>query len=290
MTVRPQTWAEGAGQTLTHVAREMNERILSWCGQSIGKLNPNRALRIKESILVTGRLDYPRQGIQMSLDTLTQVARLGACKKEPETIAWLERCMRPGDVFFDVGANVGAYSLVADSIAGGQSQIYAFEPSYSTFAALVENVRLNHSGDRIHPLQIALADATKLESFHYSSTVPGAAMHSSGLPANDDERPFCPVYDQAVLAFRLDDLITRFELPVPTHLKIDVDGAEWRVIQGAAATLARPELRSLLVEIEQHKQSAREIPRVVESHGFELVSKNERQLRGCFNYIFERRS
>src|SRR5688572_26330757 len=118
-------------------------RLYKLAGWAIGKLKPARAVGIKESIQITGQLDYPHKKIHMALDNAVQIARLGACRKEPETVAWIESNMRPGDVFFDVGANVGAYAFVADTVAGGNCDIYAFEPSYSTFAALVANVRLN---------------------------------------------------------------------------------------------------------------------------------------------------
>jgi FkbM family methyltransferase len=264
-------------------------RLYRLAGWAIGKLGPERAVGIKQSILVTGRLDYPGKHIQMALDHATQIPRLNACRKEPETVAWLESNMRAGDVFFDIGANVGAYSFVADTVAAGQCTIFSFEPSYSTFAALVANVQLNGCGDRIRTLQVALSNETKLETFNYSSTTAGAAMHAVGLPIDEEGRPFVPAYRQAVLAYRLDDLRTQFSLPVPNHIKVDVDGAELRVVGGAPKTLSDPALRSMLIEIDERKEFGAELVRAIESHGLQLVSKNQRNGPGLFNYVFARR-
>lgn len=264
-------------------------RLYRLCGWAIGKLKPERAVGIKESILVTGRLDYPGKSIHMALDNATQISRLNACRKEPETVAWIEANMRPGDVFFDVGANVGAYSFVADTVAAGRGDVYAFEPSYSTFAALVANVQLNRCGDRVRTLQVALSNVTKLETFNYSSTTAGAAMHGLGLPINEDGLRFEPAHRQLVLAFRMDDLRAQFGIPVPNHIKIDVDGAELLVVEGARDTLGNPALRSLLIEIDHRKDTHTDIVRAIEAHGLQLVSKNPRNGPGLFNYVFERR-
>jgi FkbM family methyltransferase len=268
----------------------MDARLYQLCGWAIGKLKPDRAVRIKESISVTGRLDYPHGDIRMAIDNAVQLARLGACRKEPETVAWIEERVRPGDVFFDVGANVGAYSFVADSVARGQCSIFAFEPSYSTFAALVANVQLNRASERIRTLQLALSNETKLETFNYSSTNAGAAMHGLGQPIDENGKPFAPAYVQTILAFRMDDLVSQFAISVPNHIKVDVDGAELLVVQGARATLANPQLRSMLIEIDDRKDTHSEIVREIETHGLRLVSKNPRHGPGLFNYIFERRT
>ena len=57
-----------------------------------------------------------------------------------------------------------------------------------------------------------------------------------------------PVYRQPVMTYRLDEVIQAFDLPRPNHLKIDVDGAELGVLQGAPATLRDPGLRSVMIE------------------------------------------
>ena len=111
---------------------------------------------LKESIRPQGILDYKGGKIFMDLSSSGELVRLRACQKEPETVKWIETHLKPGETFYDIGANVGAYSFVAHKVSGGKSTIYALEPSFSTFAALCRNIMLNHCDGNIVPLQIAL--------------------------------------------------------------------------------------------------------------------------------------
>ena len=87
-----------------------------------------------------GSMDYTPKRILMTADTKSQFNRLRSNQKEPETAAWIETELRAGDVLYDIGANVGAYSLIAWAASGGQSKVYAFEASFSTFESLCRNI------------------------------------------------------------------------------------------------------------------------------------------------------
>ncbi len=246
------------------------------------------AARVKEGVELVGRLDYSRRDIRMRVDGVLQVSRLYACEKEPETVAWIEAYVKPGDVFYDIGANVGAYSFVAYAATDGHARIYAFEPSFSTFAALSYNVMLNRCEGRITPLHMALSDTTEMQEFRYSAIGPGAAMHALG---REQERQLCSprTYAQEILTYRLDDLIAQFGLPWPNHLKLDVDGAERRVLLGSANILAKPTLRSILVEVDDNEDPGHEIERMLTSYRFVLRSRHcRRNTLTVANYVFER--
>jgi FkbM family methyltransferase len=246
------------------------------------------AVSIKEGVSRTSRLDYGRAPIRMEIATATQVARLSACRKEPETVRWIEQHIGPGDVFYDIGANVGAYAFIADAAAGGQARVYAFEPGAATYAALAQNVFLNSSSGRVIPLPLALAQRTALRSFHYSSLVPGAAFHVmpeesvwAGHPRVDLEQP--------VITFSIDDMIARLGIPEPTLVKIDVDGVELSVLQGAEKALRSPRLRSILVEVIEHISTTPQVVQLLESHGFSLQERNHHAgPDDVANYIFVR--
>ena len=67
------------------------------------------SLELRRHLRKTGALDHPRHRIQLGLDSRTEFeTRLHSCRKEPETVAWLAATMRPGSIFYDVGAHVGA--------------------------------------------------------------------------------------------------------------------------------------------------------------------------------------
>jgi FkbM family methyltransferase len=201
-----------------------------------------------------GRLDYPRAEIYLKLTSPLEVKRLRSCSKEPWTVGWIEGWLGPGETLYDVGANVGAYSLVAAAQHGGDVRVLAFEPGYATFASLCENVMLNDASDRVVPLPVALGAEAKLATMEYHETEAGGAQHSVAerrpvrdgpSPPEDDD----VAYRQPLMVQSLDDVRRRFGLPDPHHLKLDVDGPELAVLEGAVETLALPSLRSLMIEL-----------------------------------------
>lgn len=188
------------------------------------------------------RFDYP--GTEIRLSARAPKRRSVVSAKEPFTVSWLERELQIGDVFYDIGANVGAYALIAARVGGPAVRAVAFEPGSETFGVLCENIVLNDAAKQIVPLPVVLGAETTLGSFRYSDLRPGAAMHdSTGTVTNDF------VYSQPVLQFRLDDLVRQFALPLPTLVKLDVDGAEVEVLEGARETLRAAPTRSLMVEL-----------------------------------------
>ena len=232
------------------------QRTLSFGGRAggrVARLVPRSLwVRVAEHARRTGHLDYAHADIQMCVDSWVENdVRLHSCAKEPETIAWIESALKPGDVFFDIGANVGAYALVAYAHLGGNCAVYAFEPGFATFPQLCRNIALNRAEGAIVPLQLALSDAVTLAPFHYQNTLTGGALHSLGAAVNQFGRGFHPTVTLKTPAFRLDDLVAQLSLPWPNHIKIDVDGTERQVLEGACATIERPELRTLLIELSE---------------------------------------
>jgi FkbM family methyltransferase len=263
--------------------------IASLGARALRLLATRRLVRLKEQLQLTGRLDYPRGNILMNLDSSAQLARLGSCAKEPETVEWIESHMRPGEVLYDIGANVGCYSLVSHAVTGGDCTVYAFEPSFSTFSALCQNVLVNDCGAAIIPLQVVLSDETKLLKFHYRDTMPGSALHCMAEAVVSGESLFKPACTQPILGYRLDDLVTQFSLAWPNHIKLDVDGAELLVLRGSTAVLECSRLRSMLVEVDEERYPSGEIPRFLQNRGFEARSRHQRgRCETLANYVFER--
>lgn len=245
-------------------------------------------LGLNSSINVVKKMDYERHDIWLNINSQTEnTARLNACKKEPDTVEWVENFLQEGDVFYDIGANVGVYSLVAAKCFADQVKIYAFEPAFMNFSQLCKNIALNQCQDNIIPLQIALSDKTMLDSFNYSSLTIGGAQNTLGDAIDEKGQAFNPVFKQYTLSYKIDDLITNFELPVPNHLKIDVDGIEFLVLKGAPKTLANESLRSMIVELAEGER-ATEVTNFLADKGFKLHSKYPRMTPGLFNYIFQR--
>lgn len=241
------------------------------CGRALLLLGPDPASRIKDAISIHAELDYPRASIRMVVDSPVQFGRLTACRKEPETVRWLESTFGPGNVLYDVGANVGAYSFVADAVAAQRGAVYAFEPGSATFAALAANIQLNGASARIVPLQLALGARTELTTLHYSSLRAGAASHRIGGDAAS-----APELRQTIPSFRLDDLVRLLGLQPATHLKIDVDGGELGVLEGAEQALASGSIQHVLIEVDEPDGAGRAVLERLARHGFE---ESERHLR-----------
>lgn len=191
------------------------------------------------------RIDHPTLDVRIRVtNAATARLRVESVAKEPWTVAWLERTVRPGDVVWDVGANIGVYTLLAARLLGDDGTVVAVEPGYANFAALCDNIVLNGLGEQVVPLPLVLGESARTATLDYSDLRAGSALHlvdgsAGGAP-----------YRQPVLVHTVDQVVESFGVEPPTLLKLDVDGGEAAVLAGAVAALARSELRSVLVEIE----------------------------------------
>lgn len=99
--------------------------------------------------------------------------------KEPETVSWLKQHMRPHTVFWDVGANVGLFSLYAAALQPG-CRILAFEPAAHNYASLCDNILLNNAAN-ILPFSVALGGGElAFDELHLSTMESGSSIHNIG--------------------------------------------------------------------------------------------------------------
>jgi FkbM family methyltransferase len=210
--------------------------------------------------------------------------------KEPETIEWIDT-FAPGDVLFDIGANIGLYSIYAASRA---VRVMAFEPESQNYALINQNIFLNGYGDRIACIAVALSDREGVDYIYLSRFRAGESLHNFGAALDWQQRPFTPSFQQGSLSFSLDKFLELQPEPFPTHIKIDVDGIEARVIRGAARTLRDTRLKSLLVEFDG--ASPDDVAAIVdiERAGFRLLHRkrsptfNVEKFPELYNYVFVR--
>lgn len=213
-------------------------------------------------------LDYPHARIRVHVDSPAVVRlRLRVVEKEPWTVEWLERELRDDDVLYDVGANVGAYSLIAAAVRP-KATVVAIEPGPANYETLCRNLALNGLTTNVVPLPVGLSAETHLGSLDLTDPASGAADHVLDGVGTGSAVP--------VLAYALDDLVETFRLPVPTLLKVDVDGGEDAVLAGAASALDSPALRSLMVEVDVRRTEA--VLEILGRHGFALASRVDERL------------
>jgi len=189
---------------------------------------------------------------------------------EISTNNWISR-MSSQDVLFDVGANIGMYTLMAAKYR--HTRVVAFEPDLMNARMLYENVLRNDLGKYVTVLPIALHGQNGIEEFHLKTLSYGDALHNLGGPSHYVQSPSGIV--ASVAAFRLDDLIDVLSLPCPTHLKIDVDGNEFQVLFGARKLLKA--IKEILLEVDLDAASALQIENFLIQHGFELSIEGEQQ-------------
>lgn len=264
---------------------------------SIIKMAPSEfILMIKSNADVIKKMDYKKHDIFLNINSdIESYLRLHSCEKEPEMITWIEDFLKDGDAFYDIGANVGAYSLIASKCFDGKVKVYAFEPGFMTFVELCRNIITNKCQDSITPLQIALSDKTTIDVFNYNNLTPGGALHAFGEPLDYRGDVFTPVFRQQVLSYRIDDLVRQFGLQMPNHIKIDVDGIEYNILEGAGEILKKATLRSVMVELEEDSQKGDKIIQLMSQSGFRVHSKhryvydgNDGPYAKMHNYIFKR--
>jgi FkbM family methyltransferase len=179
-----------------------------------------------------------RHGIRWHLDLREgidfSIYLLGAF--EPGTQATLEKLVRPGDLAFDIGANIGAHTLGIAQSVGPQGQVFAFEPSDFAFEKLCRNLALNPDlSARTSPQQILLAASSsgRREPEIYASWP---------LQSSDAVHPKHRgrlVSTARASVDTLDSFVQRNKVNRLNLIKIDVDGHELPVLQGALETLRR---------------------------------------------------
>jgi FkbM family methyltransferase len=163
---------------------------------------------------------------------------------EPETLEWIDG-FAPGSVFWDIGANVGVYSLYAGK--RGDLEVLAFEPSPNTYAALCANIAENNL-DRVHAFCIALGERSGLGTLNMSRTYPSSVYNAFEQDVDMTGKALSIERKQSAVGISADDLIEIFGAVLPNHIKLDVDSTEVAILRGAARLLRSASLLSLAIE------------------------------------------
>ena len=285
--VSPRYWsrARDIGRSSFRAIETVLATVVAW----VVKVLPDGvSIALREKLTLQRPLDYEEAVIALRVTSRTEKdMRLRSCEKEPETVDWIQQTLKPGDVLYDIGANVGAYSLVAARWTRGQATVYAFEPGYATFPNLVENIFINHCEDVVIPFPVALGARTTLTGFQYGTLEPGGATHGGIMDARGGSGG---IRTQTLASYRLDDFVSLLQLRSPTHMKIDVDGSELKLLQGAATTLRSASMAWVLVEVDVTGKEAGAVKALLEECGFSLAGDHEHQGGMTHNWIFRRKA
>jgi FkbM family methyltransferase len=192
--------------------------------------------------------------------------------KEPETLEWLDRYGQLGDLF-DVGANVGLYSIYYAKTHSGLA--YAFEPSVFNLSMLAKNIYLNGLSDRIIVVPNPLTSCNTIADFNLSEMEQGGALSTFGEKFGQDGQPLKQVMNYQTTGFSLDFLLNSGILPHPPALmKIDVDGIEHLILSGAKDVLVSQSLRTVLIEVnDDFREHSTGISSILTEAGFRMSEK-----------------
>lgn len=243
-----------ASSSLTVEAGHMEELRRLWATGALTKYQFAEAMHVYHQLLFQyARLmkDNVMVGLYLSAEGVRAQSRDGvlfACNSEdvystpfgalsfgeaePVVGAWLKRLMPEQGVFFDIGANVGWFSL---HIAQGlpQARIFSFEPLPDTFGRLQDNIALNQA-ENINALNVGLGEKEETLTFYFRPEMTGAASARNITETEQARLLSCPVR-------RLDDCWREIGCN-PDLIKCDVEGGELFVFRGGSECLqtARP--------------------------------------------------
>ena len=197
--------------------------------------------------------------------------------KEPEILEWIEKYGGDG-TFYDVGANIGIYSLYYAMINKGN--VYSFEPSVFNLRQLAKNISINNLEDRIKIISNPLSHFTGFANFTNSNSDEGGALNAFGVEYGYDGKPIESKIKYSLLGFSMDELLKNelIEDP-PSLIKIDVDGIEHLILSGAQETLKSNICKSVFIEVNnEFKKQSIEVKKILESSGFILHEKRHSEM------------
>ena len=242
--------------------------------KGLRQLAADARFRLSGAALITAEVPDRDHTLRFVCRTRRELLRAATLyTKEPETVALMRDEIRAGDVVWDVGANIGLYSLIAATRVGDAGAVYAFEPMAENFARLIENILVNKFESRITPLSVALSGDNGFLPFHYDDASGGASGSQLRDALDYQGRGFRPVLTEIKCAATGDELLARGALRRPDVIKIDVDGHEGDILHGMRGVMSEVHSRPRLVAVELAPRNHEPAETLMRELGYELTDK-----------------
>ncbi len=194
--------------------------------------------------------------------------------KEPETLEWINQ-MPTGAVLWDIGANVGLYSVYAAKKC--DCKIWAFEPSVFNLELLARNIYLNDLNDSICIVPIALSDRLGSNQMHMTTTEWGGALSTFGQDFGWDGEAIRPVFKFQTIGLTMKDAVEKMAIPVPDYIKMDVDGLEHFILKGGSDVLRS--IAGILIEVnDDFHEQAEQCRKLLSEAGLTLREKRHSEI------------
>jgi FkbM family methyltransferase len=216
-------------------------------------------------------------------------------EKEPETLTWISGFPKNKKfIFWDVGANIGLYSLYAQK-KFPKSTIISFEPSTSNLRILSRNIFINNLDKKIKILPLALNNS----NFAFSNLNEGDFIEGGALNVFDNEKNYEGKIFKAKNKYQImgvsgDNLIKLKILKIPNYIKIDVDGNEHIILEGMKKILLSKNCKGVSIEInDRYKVQKKKVIEILRKKGFKFQHKKQSELisksdvfKDSYNYVF----
>tara|TARA_A100001015_G_C14978657_1_gene708446 strand:- start:684 stop:1556 length:873 start_codon:yes stop_codon:yes gene_type:complete len=219
--------------------------------------------------------------------------------KEPETIQWIDNFDKEKDiVFWDIGANLGLYSIYA-ALNFEKIKIISFEPSTSNLRILSRNIYLNNLQHKIKIIQLPLGNKEmSFSDFRESIFEEGASNNAFDDRINFEGRSFNEKNSYQILGTTANYILKNNITAIPDYVKIDVDGLEHNILIGFFNYLKHPKIKKIQIELnENFEEQKKMVFEILLKNNFKYKSKkrNEnlsiykiKKFNKIYNYYFEK--
>ncbi len=215
--------------------------------------------------------------------------------KEPETIEWINSFEKKENlIFWDVGANIGLYSIY-NSLKNPKSTTIAFEPSSSNYRVLTRNISINNLEKKIKVIPISLTNKINtFQQMNESHFIEGGSSNTFGEKYNFEGKEFEPNMKYISLGTTMNYFIENSILDIPDYIKIDVDGIEHLILEGGNKFLIDKKVKSISIEInENFKQQYEKVLNLMKKYNFKFLHKKhtdnmsiDGRFKKVYNFIF----
>ena len=218
--------------------------------------------------------------------------------KEPETLEWIDSFEKKDKIiFWDIGANIGLYSIYSVLRNENVSTI-SFEPSTSNLRILSRNISINNLENKIKILSAPLSNKeNQFLTMNEGDFIEGGALNTFGENYDFAGELFDSKMKYKILGTTIKNLLDNNILEIPNYIKIDVDGIEHLILEGAGEYLKDKRIKSLSIEInEDFKEQYNKVIEIMDQNEFKLLHKkhndemfnDSKKFSKVFNYVFIR--